>query len=167
MVFLSASPSSPFTTLTYPARPSHSATGDSIPLTQPVRQSWFELNNGYWFDPVLHAFSPNATITTPEETGSTLPKGFLDLRYRGVGFILDFGLTRTDEELGWEMADRQAAAAATAGKKEKGQEDAKEPAEEVDEAAETSVPAPGTWRERVMGSLRFREAGTGSILGDW
>lgn len=44
-------------------------------------------------------------------TESPLPKHYVDLRFGGLGFVLDLGWRRTDEGLRWEVEDTMRAAA--------------------------------------------------------
>lgn len=44
-------------------------------------------------------------------TESPLPKNYIDLRFGGLGFVLDLGWRRTDEGLRWEVEDTMRAAA--------------------------------------------------------
>ena len=34
-----------------------------------------------------------------------LPPGYVDMRWKGLGFVLDFGLKRSDEGMRWEMEE--------------------------------------------------------------
>jgi hypothetical protein len=34
-----------------------------------------------------------------------MPDGYVDLRYRGLGFVWDFGWKRSEEGMEWEMRD--------------------------------------------------------------
>ncbi|WVQ83354.1 hypothetical protein IAT38_005493 [Cryptococcus sp. DSM 104549] len=49
--------------------------------------------------PASTAAAPTARKTKP------LPPGYLDLRFRGVGFVLDLGWRRTDEGIQWEIEE--------------------------------------------------------------
>jgi hypothetical protein len=72
-----------------------------------MRKTWFDLNNGYLFDPVIRAFSTN-TSSTPTTTiikSSGLPENYVDMRYRGLGLIFNFGWRRTEGGMEWEMQD--------------------------------------------------------------
>lgn len=55
----------------------------------------------------------DATKATPYivHTESPLPKHYVDLRFGGLGFVLDLGWRRTDEGLRWEVEDTMRAAA--------------------------------------------------------
>lgn len=55
----------------------------------------------------------DATSATPYvmHTESPLPKHYIDLRFGGLGFVLDLGWRRTDEGLRWEVEDTLRAAA--------------------------------------------------------
>lgn len=78
-----------------------------------MRKTWFDLNGGYLFDPVIRAFSnssssPLATAsssatTSIQETG--LPENYVDMRYRGLGLVFDFGWRRTEKGMAWEISD--------------------------------------------------------------
>jgi hypothetical protein len=99
-LFLSTSPSSPFISLSHPPI---SETGQ---LTEPTRKTWFDLNNGYLFDPVIRAFSTNTSSpTTTIIKPSGLPDNYVDMRYRGLGLIFDFGWRRTEAGMEWEVED--------------------------------------------------------------
>lgn len=54
-----------------------------------------------------------ASTSTPYvvHTESPLPKHYVDLRFGGLGFVLDLGWRRTDEGLRWEVEDTVRAAA--------------------------------------------------------
>jgi hypothetical protein len=72
-----------------------------------------DLNNGNLFDPFIRAFSGNATMyperyiarSPSSTTKMELPSGYVDLRYRGLGLIWDFGWKRTEEGMEWELGD--------------------------------------------------------------
>jgi hypothetical protein len=71
-----------------------------------MRKTWFDTNNGYLFDPVIRAFSNTNTTTTiikPKQSG--LPENYVDMRYRGLGLVVDFGWRRTEEGMEWEVED--------------------------------------------------------------
>jgi hypothetical protein len=84
---------------------------DPTLLTYPTRKTWLDLNNGNLFDPFIRAFSANVTMyperyiaRSPSST-SSLPSGYVDLRYRGMGLVWDFGWRRTEEGMEWELED--------------------------------------------------------------
>jgi hypothetical protein len=78
-----------------------------------MRKTWLDLNNGNLFDPFIRAFSTNATMyperyiarSPSSTTKMELPSGYVDLRYRGLGLIWDFGWRRTEEGMEWELGD--------------------------------------------------------------
>jgi hypothetical protein len=86
---------------------------DPSSLTYPTRKTWLDLNNGNLFDPFIRAFSANATMyperyiarSPSSTTKMELPSGYVDLRYRGLGFVWDFGWRRTEEGMEWELGD--------------------------------------------------------------
>ena len=43
------------------------------------------------------------TVTEVETIGDGVPERHLDLRYGGMGLVLDFGFKRSDESIRWEM----------------------------------------------------------------
>jgi len=45
----------------------------------------------------------STTATILKETG--IPENYVDMRYRGLGFVWDFGWRRTEEGMEWEMKD--------------------------------------------------------------
>ena len=185
VLFISSSPSSPFTSLSLPSSDDGTASRSLISTT---RKTWFDLNHGYLFDPVLHAFSLNATIPSSdhqeETTSKNLPSGFLDLRYKGLGFVLDLGWTRTEEGMRWEIQDRIRARGIL--EKPPTNADADADADDDfdfdsgihhDEQSEvqqeeyqqegdgTQVGRSGTsWKDRLLGMIKGKSTG---MLGDW
>lgn len=66
--------------------------------------------------------APAAINTATSGRSSFLPPGYLDLRFRGIGLVLDLGLSRTEQGMEWEMADaRRAADSAKASPREREQ----------------------------------------------
>ena len=99
-------------------------------------RGWFSYNGGRVFDPSLIGYHFPSTVATSGsadegtetakvvmgkkdqkqmENGrtekaqmATIPNGYVDLRWKGVGFILDLGWRRTKEGLLWEGMDGMA-----------------------------------------------------------
>lgn len=81
-------------------------------------RSWFDFNHGNIFDPLLNAYSPSAQSAVSQGTDrregeagsetmaslrmSGLPAGYWDLRWRGLGIVLDVNPFRSEEGLLWE-----------------------------------------------------------------
>lgn len=63
------------------------------------------------------ASAPSTSPSSPDpgsetelsEDLSTLPPGYIDLRWRGLGFVLDIGFARSEQGLKWEIADTKRA----------------------------------------------------------
>jgi hypothetical protein len=142
-----------------------------------MRKTWLDLNNGNLFDPFIRAFSTNATMyperyiarspsSTSSSTKDQLPSGYVDLRYRGLGLIWDFGWRRTEEGMEWEMKDW------INTDKKHGKEVAVETPLEVDigqrEGRSNDDDEEGErkweWVHSMIGRLWHQE---GSISGDW
>ena len=112
ILFLATSPSSPFTDPLPEPKLSTLNPSDPVP-----NRTWLNLNGGRIFDPALAGYQPsypynatktNSTENEPTETEvdtvrNVIPDNHLDLRYGGVGLVLDFGWKRTDESIRWEM----------------------------------------------------------------
>ena len=71
-----------------------------------------------WYDYILHPpflksgeknlespSKPPPPTPTPTPTPHVLPTGFVDLRYKGLGFVLDFGWKRSEEGMAWELEE--------------------------------------------------------------
>jgi hypothetical protein len=106
ILFLSTSPASPFLSLTPPTLSNE----DPESILAPQRTTWYDLNHGYLFDPVIKAFSDHATSaiassTAAPTTTTGVPEGYKDWRYRGLGMVLDFGWSRDEQGMEWEMED--------------------------------------------------------------
>lgn len=70
-----------------------------------------------WYDYILHPpflksredleslrKTPPPT-PSPTPTPNVLPAGFVDLRYKGLGFVVDFGWKRSEEGMAWELEE--------------------------------------------------------------
>lgn len=122
---------------------------------------------------MLYAFNPgsNVTATTEKDRGyeayypARLPRDHLDLRYRGLGFVLDFGWTRSEEGVRWEMEDRKAAGSRLNGPRKTVQEEEGEERKDAGESSRKS--GASTWLTRVLSSVKGRSGSTGGLLGDW
>ena len=114
ILFLSTSPSSPF--LNNTATPDLTILSPSTPMPN---RTWLNLNHGKIFDPALVGYQPpsaasassspaaesDAPVTPPKRFTSLprdLPSHHLDLRYKGMGFVLDLGWKRSNEGVIWE-----------------------------------------------------------------
>ncbi|ORY30993.1 hypothetical protein BCR39DRAFT_100387 [Naematelia encephala] len=87
----------------------------SLPLTSPVAgRNLLNLVSGAWFDPALVGYAGryDQTITSQSAIQSSkaqrtaitdLPRGYVDLSLKGLGFIVDLGWRRTEEGLAWEQ----------------------------------------------------------------
>lgn len=117
-MFLSSSLSSPFA-----PKADLSLTSNSTDTTLSAARgdrSWFDFNHGNIFDPLLNAYSPSAqsavsqgtdrvggeagsdTTALQSTSGSGLPAGYWDLRWRGLGIVLNVNPFRSEEGLLWE-----------------------------------------------------------------
>lgn len=171
-------------------------------LVAPTRNTWFDFNHGYIFDPVIHAFSPNATAiaTLPDhehdqdqlhlqasssqeghsgyrkKRAKSVPQGYLDLRYKGLGFVLDLGWRRTEEGTRWEMEDRrisrgvldqrnrdEKAAMESVRETEAGAGAASE--KDEDKNANGLLGSRESWKDRILDLVRGKS--TNGMLGDW
>lgn len=126
ILYLSLSPYSPFNTDPPPAPPTppiNSTLPSPQPLTLPIpNRGWITWNNGRIFDPPLIGYQPNInpdsaidSSTSSSQEGEIpkdkmslpLPSNYVDLSFHkglfaGLGFVIDFGLARSEEGLRWE-----------------------------------------------------------------
>lgn len=128
ILYLCFNPSSPFVT----TPPTAYNITTPLGLTDPLpNRGWYNWNGARLFDPPLVGYQPvsavppasasaasamssalgdpDAAAATPGEitpveptASEDLPKGYYDLSWKGLGFVLDLGWKRTEEGMRWE-----------------------------------------------------------------
>lgn len=128
ILYLTQSPSSPFSAPYFEAHnstlPGNETNTTVVPLkyTDPIPdRGWFNWNHGRIFDPVLVGYIPKPVSSSPpndtntdgttggiqggaseEKEEKVLPPGYVDLRWKGMGVVLDFNWRRTEEGMIYE-----------------------------------------------------------------
>lgn len=91
---------------------------EPIPNTEPAAEpsSIPETEDKFtrWYDRLFrpsHIPTPKEILPTPireptpPPTPNHLPPGYIDLRYKGIGFVLDLGWKRSEEGMAWEVEE--------------------------------------------------------------
>jgi hypothetical protein len=102
---------------------------------------------------------------------SNVPAGYTDLRWRGLGMIVNFGWKRSEEGMEWEMEDwkntRRRHGEEIHGEEEEidmTEEEGGQDARDGTGMASTQKERTG-WADRVMARIRW--TGGNGLLSDW
>lgn len=103
-----------------------------------------------------------------------MPPGYLDLRYKGVGLVLDFGWRRTEVGMEWEVEDRRIAqmrldeARSVDKRMSSDDEDDEEEEEEgLRDEQRDMIRVEKSWKDRVLGIVNGRVKSTNGMFSDW